>query len=90
MKATNSLEGLGIRIVFVVSIPIYLLEIVSQSYGKYFIVTHFQVLKKMLFDLFNVCAGDNVVNKGKDSSAEHSSPHLFDGIHQNPNMFSRA
>ncbi len=63
MKATNSLEGLGIRIVFVVSISIYLLVIVSRSYDKYFIATNFQALKKVLFDLFNVCAGDNVVNR---------------------------
>lgn len=81
MKATNSLDGVGIRIVFVVSISVCLLVIVSQSYDKYFIATNFQALKSGALCFINVCADDNVANKNEDSSAEPSSPPTIAHLH---------
>lgn len=83
MKATNSLEGLWIQIVFVVSLSVCLLVIVSHKLRQVFhyYTTNFEVLKSGALCFINVCADDNVANKEGDSSAEPSPPPTIAHLH---------
>ncbi|MDE6097557.1 MAG: hypothetical protein K2G24_01580, partial [Muribaculaceae bacterium] len=76
MKATNFFEGLGIRIVFVVSISICFLVIVPQSYDKYFTAANFQALKNGAPNI-NGYPGGNVVKDGGTGLPEPSPPSSF-------------
>jgi len=63
MKATNSLEGLGILIVFVVSISIGFIQLLFRKFTTTILLPQiFKHLKIWLFEL--VYIGDNVVNRG--------------------------
>lgn len=78
MKATNALEGLGMRIMFVVSISICVkLIFIRQSYDIYSIIANFQAVKISILYIFNTNTSVNVEKRGEVDTNSSTPPYSF-------------